>query len=345
MQKIVIFTALWLLPVSLSAQWLNFKTPGIPRTADGKPNLTAPAPRTVDGHPDLSGLWQASPNMYFLDVIQKIDDESIFKPAAEAIFQKRAADYSRDFPNTHCLPLGPGAIFALPFRIIQSAGIVALLDGQGGYRQIFMDGRELPKDPNPTWRGYSIGHWEGDALAVETAGFNDRSWLDGSGHPHSENLRVTERFRRVDFGHMQFQVTFDDPETLTNPLTLSLPVDYQADTEMDEYVCENERDTAHLVGKVNRGVQLRVATLAKYAGTYELTGDNPGAALFFGGKTVTFTVVDGHLYLKAFPLIPQSETRFDALPGVVQFSVEASGAVTSVTISGAEGDATWVRKR
>jgi hypothetical protein len=262
MQRTMLVTALWLLPISLFAQWLDFKTPGIPRTADGKPNLTAPAPRTPDGKPDLSGLWMPQRNIYWLDVSPNPQDDSFFTPAAEAVFQKRAADLAQDWPGTHCLPLGPGAILAGMYRIMQSPSVVALLFnvvGNGGglddYRQVFLDGRELPKDPNPTWRGYSIGHWEGDTLVVETVGFNDRSWLDGWGHPHSEKLRVIERFHRVDFGHMDFQITFDDPETLTKPLTISLPVDYQPDTEMLEFVCENERDARHLA-RADQSVKL-----------------------------------------------------------------------------------------
>lgn len=149
-----------LLLVSLYAQWLHFKTPGIPRTPDGKPNLTAPAPRTADGHPDLSGLWRPAPNMYWADIIQDIKDEAIFKSAAEAIFQKRIADYNRDSPYTRCLPLGPGDTFVGAYRIIQSPAEVALLRNGGAgddYRMIFMDGREVPEDPNPTSRGYSVG--------------------------------------------------------------------------------------------------------------------------------------------------------------------------------------------
>jgi hypothetical protein len=209
MQRIAVAAVLWMFPASLSAQWLNFKTPGIPRTADGKPDLTAPAPRTPDGKPDLSGLWNGGTPIYTIDLIQDIKDETIFKPAAEAVLHKRLAEFGRDYPPSHCLPFGPAeSLFGMPFaqyRIIQSQTLVALLFNSlegDDYRQIFLDGRELPRDPNPTWRGYSVGHWEGDTLVVETAGFNDRSWLDLAGHPHSERLHVTERFQRVDFGHI-----------------------------------------------------------------------------------------------------------------------------------------------
>ncbi len=206
-----------------------------------------------DGKPDLSGLWQPELTPYRFDVIQDVKDEGIFRPAAQALFLQRAVNLRHDNPVTHCLPAGPQAIFAAGstrfYRIVQSPGVIALLYELGSFRQIYTDGRELPKDPNPTWMGYSVGHWEGDTLVVETAGFNDKTWLDMVGHPHSERLRVTEKFRRADFGHMQVQVTYDDPETMTRPLTMSVAVNYAADADMLEYVCnEDERDTEHLVG-------------------------------------------------------------------------------------------------
>jgi len=350
MDRIALVAALWLFPVSLNAQWLNLRTPEIPRTADGQPNLTAPTPRTPDGKPDLSGLWRPETSPYRLDLIQDVKDEAIFRPAAEAIFKQRVADFRRDDPVTHCLPGGPSAIFAAGsnrlYRIIQSPTVVGLLyEGGGIYRQIFTDGRELPKDPNPTWMGYSIGHWDGDTLVVETAGFNDRSWLDRVGHPHSEALRVTERFRRIDFGHMQFQITFDDPKMLTKPLTISLAVNYAPDTEMLEDVCaENERDTAHLVGTAIKGVNLSPAVLATYAGKYEFHAESTVIGSFFP-RNPTLTVVDGQLYLNDIPLIPQSETRFDSTVATIEFGRDAGGKVTHFTLSAAEGDARYDRKR
>jgi hypothetical protein len=283
MRKIVIATAFYLLPVTLCAQWLKFTQPGIPRTPDGKPDLTAPAPKAPDGKPDLSGLWGGGapfpgPIAYMSDVISDVKDEAIFRPAAEALVQKRAEDFGRDWPPYHCLPIGPVQGLVETFRIIQSPTVVALLfnnDFSGDdYRQIFLDGRELPRDPNPTWHGYSVGHWEKsksgtseDTLVIETSGFNDRSWLDRAGHPHSERLHTTERLRRIDFGHIQYQITFDDPETMTRPLTLQRVRNYQADTEMLEGVCENERDASHMVGKATKGIKLNPSVLAKYAGT------------------------------------------------------------------------------
>ena len=331
------------------AQWLHLPTPGIPRTAAGKPNLTAPVPRMPDGKPDLSGLWQPELIPYRFDVIQDVKDEGVFRAAAEALFLQRAVNLRHDNPVTHCLPAGPQAIFAAgstPFyRIVQSPNVIALLYELGNFRQIYTDGRELPKDPNPTWMGYSVGHWEGDTLVVETAGFNDKTWLDMVGHPHSEHLRVTEKFRRADFGHMQVQVIFDDPETLTKPLTISVGVNYAVDTDMLEYVCnEGERDTDHLVGTAKAAKHPSAAVLNKYAGEYEFRDGVVASRNFFGPHQIV-SVVNGQLFMKDFPLVPQTETRFDSTAGTIEFFMDSTGRVTHLILSAAEGDAKYDRKR
>jgi len=178
---------------------------------------------------------------------------------------------------------------------------------------------------------------------VESSGFNDRSWLDRAGHPHSERLRVTERFRRVDFGHMQFQITFDDPETLTRPLTISLAVRYAPDTEMMESVCENERDTVRLVAEATARVELSSAVLAKYTGTYEYRGGSTNV-LGFMGRTQKVSLIKDQLFLNALPLIPQSETKFDSTGAAAQFFIDANGRVTHLVLSQTEGDARYDRK-
>ena len=348
MQRIVIAAVVGLLPASLCGQWLHVRTPGIPRTGDGKPNLTAPAPRTPDGKPDLSGLWRPEFNPYNLDVIQDLKDEAVFRPAAEALFKQHLADFHTSDPITQCLPGGPLEILTAGgialYRIIQSPDMVVLLYERGMmYRKIFMDGRELPKDPNPTWMGYSVGHWEGDTLVVESVGFNDRTWLDRVGHPHSEDLRVTERFRRVDLGHMRFQITYDDPKTLTRPLSLSLAVNYEPDTDMLETVCDNERDASHLVGRAEPGIKIDSAVLARYAGRYEFREGPPVLAGFFG-TTETFTVKDGQLWMNAIPLIPRTETAFDSTAAPVEFFMDAHGAVTHMMLRANEGEARYDRK-
>jgi hypothetical protein len=347
MRSIAITAALLLLPVSLCAQWLDFPTPGIPRTADGKPNLTAPVPRTPDGKPELSGMWQAEINPYRFDLIQDPKDEAIFRPAAEAVFMERVKDFHREDPVTNCLPTGPTEILNAMYRIIQTPALVAMLyeSGTGRYRQIYMDGRKLPEDPLPTWLGYSVGHWEGDILVVQSAGFNDRSWLDRVGHPHSEKLRVTERFRRVDFGHMQFQITYDDPETLTKPLSLSLAMNYAADTDMLENVCnEGNIDKVHLVGTGIGGVKLSSAVLAKYVGKYEFREGSQNVKAFVGA-TQNVTLLNGELYLNAIPLIPRSETKFDSTGVGVDFVLDANGAVARLVLRQPEGDGIYVPKR
>jgi hypothetical protein len=344
MNKSAVAVSLWLVPIPLWAQWLNFPTPDIPRATDDKPNLTAPAPHTAGGKPDFSGLWRPATAAYLWDVIQNPKDESIFLPAAEALFKKHLSDFRRDSPASHCLPGGPTTIlFPGLHRIMQSPTVVALLyEGGSRYRQIFLDGRQLPRDPNPTWMGYSVGRWDGETLVVETAGFNDRTWLDVVGHPHSEQLRVTERFRRIDFGHIQRQITFDDPQTLTKPLTLSLALIYVPDTEMLEDVCE-DRDSDHLVGRADTGLELSSASLGRYVGTYEFRG---GSAIIASsmGRTQTVALIDGTLYLNGLPLIPQSETRFESTGAAAEFFVDTNGVVTHLILSQTEGDATYDRK-
>jgi hypothetical protein len=343
MPRIAIAAALWLIPVSLAAQWLDFRTPGIPRTAEGKPDLTAPAPRTPDGKPDLSGVWRPEINPYRFNLIQDLDEASIFSSAAEAVFLERVRDFRRDDPVTNCLPGGPSEILSTTHRIIQSPTLIALLyeSGTGRYRQIYVDGRELPKDPNPTWLGYSVGRWEGDTLVVESAGFNDRTWLDRAGHPHSESLRVIERFRRVDFGHTQFQITFEDSETLSKPLTLSLTMTYAADTDMLENVCnENNRDKVHMVGTANTGVAIGAAVLEKYVGKYDFRGGSRTVAGFMG-MSQKVSLVKGQLYLNALPLIPLSQTTFESTGAIAEFFMDANGTVTRLVLGQTEGEAIY----
>jgi hypothetical protein len=238
-----------------SAQWIKYPTPGMPRTPDGKPNLTAPAPRTSDGHPDLSGLWH-QPNgvKYTVNLAADLPPDAVlFQPWAAALYKERQDTISKDDPVGHCNFPGIPQMEAVPYpyKIINAPGmIVFMYEAFHIWRQIFTDGRELPKDPNPTWMGYSVGHWDGDTLVVDTAGLNDKTWLDTGGRPHSEALHVTERFARQDFGHMTVQITIDDPKTYTKPWTVSYPITLMPDTEMLEYVCnENNVDVQHLVGK------------------------------------------------------------------------------------------------
>jgi len=234
----------------IGAQWLNHARPGIPRTPDGKPNLSAAAPRMPDGKPDLSGVWEhlnARTTAYYLDGI-----EIPWQPWAEKLFQERTADNQKDNPESLCLPRGiPKADAFDIHEIIQTDGLVVILyEYQTTYRQIFTDGRQLPKDPNPTWMGYSTGHWEGDTLVVESNGFNGKAWLSGRGNPTTDALHLTERIRRRDFGHMDIQITIDDPKAYTKPWTAELHPELIPDTDLLESFCqENEKDVRHLVGR------------------------------------------------------------------------------------------------
>jgi hypothetical protein len=241
---------------SVSAQWLNLPS-AVPRTPEGKPNLSAPAPRTSDGKPDLSGIWMAEDQKFFMNLAQglKAGDVSL-QPWAKALQQQREENVHGDDPLARCLPHGVPRINTngiFPFKIVQTPGLVVILYEQLSlFRQIFMDGRKLSNDPNPTWLGYSIGRWEGDTLVVETSGFNDKTWLDTEkGHPASEVLHVTERFHRKDFGNLEIQATIDDPKAYTKPWTTTIqPVHLQLGTEILEFICnENEKDIPHLVGK------------------------------------------------------------------------------------------------
>jgi len=275
-----LFVLLAFLSTGAFAQWLNFPTPGTPRTSDGKPNLTAPVPRAADGKPDLSGVWlhehtslaemrrifgevtdtrdkvnvpgmeADSISKYAIDILLDFkSQESPLRPEAAEAMRRRAANSS---PADVCLAI-PGIpladLLSEPIKIVQSPRLTIIMYEAGNsHRQIYSDGRGLPKEFDyPAYLGYSIGHWERDVFVVETAGFNDKTPLDQMGHPHSEGLRVTERYRRRDFGHLDVEMTFDDPQMYTKPFTIKVPHDLQADSDIFESFCnENEKDRAHL---------------------------------------------------------------------------------------------------
>jgi hypothetical protein len=260
-----------------NAQWVSYRDPATPRTKDGKPNLFAPPPRAANGKPDLSGVWyvQSTPaeelkrqfgdlsafavpgddpgtfNKYFLDILAdfKFDQEPV-RPEFAGLLRHRAANSGADHPTTHCQPMGAPAnmISPAPFKFIQTPTVIAMLfEGFEGQRQIYLDGRKRPGDAAPTWLGYATGKWEGRTLVVNTDGFNDKSWLDAFGHPHSEALRVVQRFQRRDFGHMDVEVTIDDPKVYTQSFAVKFTELLQPDTDILEYICnENERDRIHL---------------------------------------------------------------------------------------------------
>ena len=269
-------TALAALSACLHAQWLDQPDPGTPRTRDGQPELSAPAPRTSSGKPDLSGIWEPesatrqellrfffdginnagedSPSRYFMNILFDFKPEDVpLRPSAVPIFQRNRAGLAKDISSTRCLPFGIPLVdtAASPYKIFQiPQEIVMLYEQNTSFRQIYMDGRKLPEDPQPSWMGYSVGRWDGDALVVDTAGLNDRTWLDAFGHPHSEAMHVTERFHRREFGHMELQITVDDPKMYTRPFTIKLNLRLFPDTDLIETFCaENERDLRHIQAK------------------------------------------------------------------------------------------------
>ncbi len=241
----------FLLIATLLMQW-RYPTAGIPRLPNGKADLAAPVPRSADGKPVLAGLWRPGAG-YIGNIAKDIKPEEFpFQPWAETLYKQRRATDSKDDPTASCIVGGVPRSNAVPypFKILQVPGMVVILyEAVHSYRQIFTDGRPLPEDPTPTWFGYSIGKWDGDTFVVETAGFNDKGWLDNGGHPATEQLRVTERFRRKDFGHIDIQITIDDSKAYTKPWTVTLPLTFQADDELIEYICDENNKYFDLVPK------------------------------------------------------------------------------------------------
>ena len=257
--------------LSVEAQWLNQPMAGAPRTRDGKVNMTGPVPR-LNGKPDLSGLWQVqaeprapgglfglgeSPNSkYFRDILSDFKpDERPLTPAGAELLRQHSQPGAWN-PPLNCLPDGVphGDLLPEPFKIIQTPGVMVMLyEVETTFRQVFTDGRKLPADPSPSWNGYSVGRWEGDTLVVDTAGFNDLSWLDARGHGHSEEMRVEERFHRRDFGHMEVGVTITDPKIFTKPVAFNFVEELLPDTDLLEHYClELEKDAAHQPGKAGK---------------------------------------------------------------------------------------------
>jgi len=349
----VVTLGLMLLAASAHAQWLKQPTPGMPRTADGKPNLAAAAPRAADGHPDLSGLWQLGTEIgYAANITAELSPAEI-QPWAAALSRKRLEDFGKDDPEiTGCMPGGPRHITRGGLtKVIQTSTVIIFLFEDLSYRQIFLDGRQMPKDPNPTWMGYSIGRWDGDTLIIETSGFNDRTWLDFAGHPHSEMLRMTERFRRTTFGRMDLQVTLEDPTVYAKPLAVSAGGNFVPDTDLIEFVCENEKDRAHLVGRTEqeKAVVVPRATLATYVGVYDVT-DARSPIVGSARQVFTVTLEGDQLLLDMrgkgkIPMIPLSQTSFSPrLLGTYEFVKDKDGRVTHMLVHSAEEVLTATRR-
>jgi hypothetical protein len=327
---------------SADAQWLNHPTPGIPRTKDGKPNLSAPAPRTADGKPDFSGVWglDAGPALFYIAGELKPGEAD---PAVGKLLQAREENIQFDDPFVHCLPEGPrfSHFLAFPKKIVQTPNLVIVLGEDLTYRQIFLDGRPLPKDPNPSFMGYSVGRWEGDTLVVESVGYKERTWLDFAGNPHSEQLRLTERWRRLDFGRLEIQETFVDPVYYKRPLNVKVNGTLVPDTDLLEYVCaENERDRPKLIGtatemrKQYKPVKVAPEVLAQYVGIYDFRfPENPTVPSMW-----PVTLNEGLLFIGPVPLTPISDSRFLLGTNPLEFIKDSQGRVTHFSTIFVEGD-------
>ena len=228
---------------TLSAQWLTYPTPGVPRTADGKPNLSAPAPRLPDGRPDLSGVWQLETNASaqadypaapeFLNLGARLPGAALpYQPWAAAVVNERRAQLGKDDPVGFCKPAGAVRLLTFPpyRKFIQLPALFVILSE-----------RDVT---------YSTGKWEGDMLVVQTNGLREGTWLDRIGSPISEAAKMTERFRRVNFGQLDIDLTIDDPKVYTRAFTVTLHQRIVLDTDLLDYHCnDNERDATHMVGK------------------------------------------------------------------------------------------------
>ena len=314
---------------------------GIPRTADGKPNLTAAPPRTPDGRPDLSGLWAKASPRYARNIAADLKPEEI-RPWARETVERHREDLGKDGMQVRCLPLGPAyatsgdSTGSEMMRIVQTPQLIVMLNPISPTGRSGWTAARSRANPNPSWMGYSVGRWEGDTLVVESNGFHAGTWLDRDGHPHTEQLRLTERYRRPSFGKLEIEVTFADPGAYTRPWTVKAVSEYAADTEMLEWVCNEgaNRSLVHWIGKASdeRKNEVKVApeVLARYVGTYDEQPPFWRSVQISGasqatGRTVQITVEDGRLVgdmdgRGKQVLIATSDTEFSGLYGLgVQF--------------------------
>jgi len=341
----VLFVAALATVEPLTAQWIHQPTQGIPRTADGRADLQAPAPRTADGRPDLSGMWGWQPGKYFGALWADLGPD-VLQPWAFELVKQRSEQMGKDDPaNFDCLPQGPRLNLhaPLPVKVVQTPALLVILSEDMSYRQIFLDGRSLPRDPDPSFMGYSIGRWDGDTLVVETIGFKDRTWLDFAGTPHTEQLRITERIRRASFGLLEIVQTVADPGVFKEPFTVRLGAQLMPDTELLEFVCaENERSRQHFSGTLTdlvrenmvRGVEVPASVVEKYVGTYDLRiPESPATP-----QLLELRVINGQLTMGGGPLIPLSETQFFTGTGVFDIERDEKGRATALFMRMAEGE-------
>jgi hypothetical protein len=339
-------------PSIVVAQWPRYMAADVPKTADGKPNLSAPTPRMPDGKPDLSGLWQngptglggapssdpnAPPAATFFNVGANIKGGLPLRPWAADLLKQRNDDHSKDNPDAHCLPMGLLQFHEhpQPRKIVQTPSLIVIIyEANYGLRQIFLDGRPRPtNDPQPWWYGYSTGKWDGDTLIVETTGVRDGGWLDIWGSPLTDQAKITERFRRTNYGTLTVDVTIDDPKAYTKPFTVRFTQDLVPDGELIEFICaENEQSASHLLGKDAGPAKFDVSaqTFDRYVGRYRTAQ----------GMLVTITRDGAHFYgqmlgLPPFEIFAASErefflTSFDAR---ITFEVDARGRATTLVLN------------
>jgi len=352
MNRILLPLLLLLIGSTVNAQWFNWQQQGIPRTADGSVDLAATAPRTFDGKPNISGTWvpgDASGSLFDLDNYQDW--------ALEVMREQERTFFVND-PRFHCLPDGPASYPAGPSvggsrQIVQTPSFIAFLNGDMTYRQIHLDGRSpLESAILPSWLGFSAAHWEGDTLVVETSGFNDKTWLTREGLPHTDQLKITERYTRHDFGHMTLKIAYEDPGTLKQPVQATVDLGFRENVHILEIVC-NESETAqrHYTGEISQAeekiVEVPLSTMQTYVGTYQ--------GIWLGNLiTAEVFIEDGQLYLTRSPrysdtggntdnatslLVPQSQNAFDSTFGLGWiFNADENGDITSVSevhVSGA----------
>jgi len=319
------------------AQWLTRETPKIPRTSDGKPDLAAPSPRGADGKPDLSGIWQRGAPPFI-----PVPDEAL-TAASKVLLKEREENYRKDRPSYQCRPSGPELLAGWK-RIVQGPNLTMILDENLTYRVIFTDGRRLEADPERTWMGYSVGRWEGDTFIVDSFGFNDRTWLDARGLPHTEALRMTERYQRRTVGQLHVEVTVTDPGAFTGSWTSAYDLQFRPDTEMIEAVCE---DQSRFIGRFSDTEQTAVvvppSTLAKYVGVYRgLWAQNP--------RTVGIRLEAGALHLNGVfgedvRLVPHSDSYFIGTNGLTYDFDTVESPATFIVERHVSGDWKYPRQR
>jgi hypothetical protein len=334
-----------------AAQWLDRPWPGIPRTADGKPNLTAPAPRGPDGKPDLTGLWEAG------NIVGRPKPEDV-QPWVLEFSRKSQQELHRQRPFYQCLPSGPEAERfggGSTKRILQTPAAITILSDDLTYRVIHMDGRQLEADPAPSWMGYSVGHWDGETLVVESNGFNEKTWTSRYGVPHSDKLRVTERYRRTNFGSLQLEVTYTDPGAYVKPWGFMTTMNLTADTEMLEAVCERSSD--QWTNRTAAVVTVPREVLARYVGVYKgiyisaertyevtLSGDQLIAKIIGGpmeGGLAAASIEEG----APRALVPLSPTIFEGDGLAYQFEAGDTGPAAALIVIHISGPYRYARQR